>query len=79
MNNPPDERLYLRRYPGVRYALKNSQGHYACVSIPGQRSTSKVSEAARWIDTMNMDPVLAARLLEDPTWRVIRLLDARWN
>lgn len=74
-----DERLYLRRIPGVKYGLKNSQGEYVCVSIPGQRSTRSAVHAARWYDTIDLDAVIDRRRMEDPTWRVVRLMDERWN
>lgn len=83
----PDERHALRRHGGERYGLKNSSGEYiaGCNHAPtymlpgGPRVTRDVRHAARWTDTAPIDDIMIALRARDPSWRVVRLLDFRWN
>jgi hypothetical protein len=74
-SNLKDERINLSRNPGERYGLKNGSGEYLCVCIQGQRTTLDVNLAAKLNDPMMLDYILEMRLIEDPSWRVVRILD----
>ncbi len=82
-----DERMTLPVRSGMRYGLKNGQGEYIAIcqdsgsyKLPDGRWVNRNSKfAARWLVTISMDDIIAALLSRDPSWRVVRLLDYRYN